>query len=63
MNEIQARKDQAEKERDQIFQQLAEQEKQRRQEEEYIENLRNDLYLEEKEEKARDAERKEQQRL
>lgn len=42
-----------------IFKKLAEEEAARRAEAEYIENLRNDLVLQEMEEKARDNERAE----
>lgn len=42
----------AEAQRDAIFKQLAEEEAQRRAEAEFIENMRNDLYVQEQEEKA-----------
>lgn len=50
-------KEAAEAQRDAIFRKLAEEEAARRAEKEYVENLRNDLQVEELEEKFRDAER------
>lgn len=49
-------KEQAEAQRDAIFQKLAQEEAERRAQATYIENLRNDLQVEELEEKARAAE-------
>ena len=46
-------KEAAEAQRDAIFQKLAEEEAARRAEAEYVENLRNDLQVQEMEEKAR----------
>lgn len=46
----------AEAQRDAIFQKLAQEEAERRAQATYIENLRNDLQVEELEEKARAAE-------
>lgn len=48
---------QAEQQREAIFDKLATEEKQRREEQEYIENLRNNLQVEEMEERFRAAER------
>jgi hypothetical protein len=47
----------AEAQRDAIFQKLAEEERARREESEFIENMRNDLYVQEQEEKAQAHER------
>ena len=52
-NELHAMKEAAEEQRESIFRKLAEEEAARRAEAEYIENLRNDLVLQEMEEKAR----------
>jgi hypothetical protein len=49
-------KEMAEAQRDAIFQKLAQEEAERRAQATYIENLRNDLQVEELEEKARAAE-------
>jgi|TARA_B110000305_G_scaffold238025_1_gene302567 hypothetical protein len=49
-------KEMAEAQRDAIFQKLAQEEAERRAQAAYIENLRNDLQVEELEEKARAAE-------
>jgi hypothetical protein len=48
--EIQAKKAEAEAAREEIFQKLKEEEEKRRAESEYIENLRNELYMQELEE-------------
>jgi len=45
--------------REEIFQKLKDEEERRRAEKEYIENLRNELYLQEFEEQARAKEREE----
>ena len=58
-NELQAMKEAAEAQRDAIFQKLSEEEARRRAEYEYIENMRNDLQVQEQEERARAAERAE----
>lgn len=58
-DELQAMKEAADAQRDAIFNKLAAEEAQRRAEAEYIENLRNDLQVQEMEEKARAAERAE----
>lgn len=50
-------KEAAEAQREAIFKKLAEEEAQRRAEAEYVEALRNDLQVEEMEERARAAER------
>jgi hypothetical protein len=61
---LQALKDQAEQQREAIFRKLALEEAERRAQKEYIENLRNDLQVEEAEERARQAEREaEEKRL
>lgn len=52
-------KEAAEAQREAIFQKLAAEEAARRAETEYIENMRNDLYVQETEEKARAMERAE----
>lgn len=57
--EIQAKKAEAEAAREEIFQKLKEEEEKRRAENEYIENLRNELYMQELEEQARIREREE----
>ena len=57
--EIQAKKSEAEAAREEIFQKLKGEEEKRRAESEYIENLRNDLYMQELEEQARQREREE----
>jgi hypothetical protein len=57
--EIQAKKAEAEAAREEIFQKLKEEEEKRRAESEYIENLRNELYMQELEEQARAREREE----
>lgn len=49
-------KEMAEAQRDAIFQKLAQEEAERRAQATYVENLRNDLQVEELEEKARAAE-------
>ena len=54
---LQAMKMQAEAQREAIFDQLALEEKQRREQQEYVENLRNDLQVEEMEERFRAGER------
>lgn len=54
---LQAMKQAAEMQREAIFDQLALEEKQRRDQQEYIENLRNDLQVEEMEERFRANER------
>ena len=58
-SEIQAKKAEAEAAREEIFQKLKGEEEKRRAESEYIENLRNDLYMQELEEQARQREREE----
>lgn len=55
-DEIRERKAQIEAAREGIFQKLKEEEEQRRAEKEYTENLRNELYLQEFEEQARQKE-------
>ena len=50
MAEIQAKKAEAEAAREEIFQKLKGEEERRRADAEYIENLRNELYLQELEE-------------
>lgn len=57
--EIQAMKEMAEAQRDAIFRKLAAEEAARRAESEYVEGLRNNLQVEEMEEKYRDQERNE----
>jgi len=57
--EIQAKKAEAEAAREEIFQKLKGEEERRRAESEYIENLRNELYMQELEEQARIREREE----
>ena len=57
--ELQAMKDAAEAQRDAIFQKLAAEEAARRAESEYVENLRNDLQVQEMEERYRAQERAE----
>jgi len=52
-------KDAAEAQRDAIFRKLAAEEAARREEAEYVENLRNDLQVQEMEERARMIERQE----
>ena len=52
-------KDQAEAQRDAIFNKLAEEERRRREQAEQIENMRNDLNMAEQEEKAKAAARAE----
>jgi hypothetical protein len=52
----------AEAQRDAIFQKLSAEEAARRAESEYIENMRNDLQLQEQEERARAAERSDQEK-
>ena len=59
MAEIQAKKAEAEAAREEIFQKLKGEEERRRADAEYIENLRNELYLQELEEQARIREREE----
>lgn len=54
---LQAMKMQAEAQREAIFDQLSLEERQRREQQEYVENLRNDLQVEEMEERFRAAER------
>lgn len=54
---IQEKKASAEAARDEIFQKLKGEEERRRAESEYIENLRNELYMQELEEQARARER------
>lgn len=49
-------KEEAEAQRDAIFQKLAKEEAERRAQATYVENLRNDLQVQELEEKARAAE-------
>ena len=61
-NELQAMKEAAEAQREAIFQKLAAEEAARRAETEYVENMRNDLYVQETEEKARANERAEYQK-
>ena len=56
---MQAMKEAADAQRDAIFNKLAAEEADRRANAEYIENLRNDLQVQEMEEKARGAERAE----
>jgi len=51
-----AMKEEAEAQREAIFQRLAREEAERRAEKEYVENLRNDLQVQEMEERARAAE-------
>ena len=51
-------KDAAEAQREAIFQKLAEEEAARRAEAEFLENLRNDLQVQQLEEKAREQERR-----
>ena len=60
--ELQAMKEAAEAQRDAIFKKLAAEEAARRAENEYVENLRNDLQVEELEEKFRAAERNDAER-
>ena len=55
--ELEAMKKVAEAQRDAIFQKLAQEEADRRAEAEFVENLRNDLQLQEMEEKARAKEK------
>ena len=57
--EIQAKKAEAEAAREEIFQKLKGEEEKRRADAEYIENLRNELYMQELEEQARIREREE----
>jgi len=57
--EIQAMKEAAEAQRDAIFKKLAAEESARREESEYVEGLRNNLQVEEMEEKYRAQERNE----
>jgi hypothetical protein len=52
-------KEAAEAQRDAIFQKLSAEEAARRAEYEYIQNMRNDLQVQEQEERARAAERNE----
>lgn len=52
----------AEAQRDAIFRKLAAEEKARREESEYVENLRNDLQVQEMEEKYRNQEYQEAQK-
>jgi hypothetical protein len=52
-------KEQAEAQRDAIFNKLAGEEAHRREQAEYIENMRNDLQVAEQEERARAAEKAE----
>jgi hypothetical protein len=52
----------AEAQRDAIFRKLAAEEKARREESEYVENLRNDLQVQEMEEKYRNQEMSEAQK-
>ena len=66
-NEIKAMKDAAEAQRDAIFNRLAQEEAKRRAQSDYIENLRNELQVEEMEERARakeqsDAYKRQQQK-
>lgn len=56
-NELASLKAQAEAQREAIFQKLALEEAERRAQSEYIENLRNELDVEEREERYRQAER------
>lgn len=49
-DEIRAKKAEIEAAREEIFQKLKDEEERRRAEKEYIENLRNELYLQESEE-------------
>jgi hypothetical protein len=58
-NELAAMKQAAEAQRDAIFKKLADEEAQRRAEADYIENMRNELQVQEQEERAREAERRE----
>jgi len=60
--ELQSMKEAAEAQRDAIFKKLAEEEAARRAEKEFVENLRNDLQVQELEEKFRDAERNDSNR-
>lgn len=55
--EIQEKKASAEAAREEIFQKLKEEEERRRADSEYVENLRNELYMQELEEQARARER------
>ena len=55
--ELQAMKDAAEAQRDAIFKKLAAEEAERRAEAEYVESLRNELQVEEMEEKYRRSEK------
>ena len=57
--EIQANKAEAEAAREEIFQRLKAEEEKRRADNEYVENLRNELYMQELEEQARVREREE----
>lgn len=57
--EIEAKKAEAEAAREEIFQKLKGEEERRRAEAEYVENLRNELYMQELEEQARIREREE----
>ena len=53
----------AEAQRDAIFRKLAAEEKARREESEYVENLRNDLQVQDMEEKYRNQEYQEAQKI
>ena len=57
--EIQAKKAEAEAAREEIFQRLKAEEEKRRADNEYVENLRNELYMQELEEQARVREHEE----
>lgn len=61
-DELQQMKEMAEQQREAIFQKLAREEAERKMEAEYVENLRNDLQLEEMEERARAKERSDYQK-
>ena len=61
-DELQAMKEAAEEQRDMIFKKLAEEEAHRRAEAEYLENLRNELQVQEMEEKARGQERADEEK-
>ena len=61
-HELQAMKEQAEAQRDAIFNKLAKEEADRKAEFEYVENMRNELQVQEQEERARANERAEMEK-
>ena len=58
-DEIRMKKAEVEAAREEIFQKLKEEEEKRRADSDYVENLRNELYLQGSEEQARQREREE----